>query len=42
VDDFAAPVLRAVDNTIRAGRVGFGFFDETGEFRSIVITGTTR
>jgi hypothetical protein len=42
VDDFSRPVLRAVDGTIRAGRVGFGSFDETGEFRSIVVTGTTR
>lgn len=36
------PVLKAVDTTIRAGRVGFGSFDDTGEFRNIVISGTTK
>jgi hypothetical protein len=42
VDDLGKPVLRANDSTIAAGRVGFGSFDETGEFRNIVVTGTTR
>jgi hypothetical protein len=37
-----APLLQATDTTIRAGRVGFASFDETGEFRNIVITGTTK
>jgi hypothetical protein len=42
VDDFSRPALRAVDTTIRTGRVGVGSFDETGEFRNIVVTGTAR
>jgi hypothetical protein len=28
--------------TIAAGRVGFASFDETGEFRNIVVTGSTK
>jgi hypothetical protein len=39
MDGSAAPVLKAIDKTIAAGRIGFGSFDETGEFRNIVITG---
>ncbi|HXW07097.1 MAG TPA: hypothetical protein VD833_17820 [Vicinamibacterales bacterium] len=42
VNDAGTPVLRAIDTTIRAGRVGVGSFDETGEFRSLVVTGTTQ
>lgn len=38
-DGSSTPALQATDTTIRAGRVGFGSFDETGEFRSIVVTG---
>lgn len=33
------PVLEARDTTICCGRVGFGSFDDTGEFRHIVIKG---
>ena len=40
VDGFKAPVLAASDTTIRAGRVGLGSFDDTGEFRKIEITGS--
>jgi hypothetical protein len=36
------PVLEAVDTTISCGRVGFGSFDDTGEFGHIKVTGTTR
>jgi hypothetical protein len=38
VDHAETPALRAIDSTIPAGRVGFGSFDDTGEFRNIVIT----
>lgn len=38
VDGSKAPVLVASDTTIRAGRVGLGSFDDTGEFRKIEIT----
>ncbi|HTY39434.1 MAG TPA: hypothetical protein VMH23_20120 [Bacteroidota bacterium] len=40
VDRSKAPVLEAVDTTICCGRVGFGSFDDTGEFRNIVVTGS--
>jgi hypothetical protein len=42
VDDSTAPVLSAVDTTIRAGRVGLGSFDDTGEFREVIVTGSTK
>jgi hypothetical protein len=42
MDGAAAPVLEATDTTIVAGRIGFGSFDETGEFRKISVTGVTR
>jgi hypothetical protein len=38
VDDDRMPSLSAVDRTLTWGRVGVGSFDETGEFRSIVVT----
>ena len=41
VDGSKTPALKATDTTIAAGRVGFASFDETGEFRNIVVTGTT-
>jgi hypothetical protein len=41
VDGSPAPVLSARDTTLRAGRVGFGSFDETAEFKDIVITGAS-
>jgi hypothetical protein len=40
VDDFTSPALSAIDTTIGAGRVGFGSFDDTGEFREIVVNGS--
>jgi len=40
VDGAATPVLQAIDTSIRAGRVGLGSFDDTGEFRDVVVTGT--
>jgi hypothetical protein len=32
-----APVLSAVDTTLRTGRVGVGSFDETAEFRGLEL-----
>jgi hypothetical protein len=42
VDGSTTPALKATDTTIAAGRVGFASFDETGEFRNIVVTGSTK
>jgi hypothetical protein len=42
VDGSASPTLAASDTTIRAGRVGLGSFDDTGEFREIRVTGATK
>jgi hypothetical protein len=42
VDDLTKAAMSAVDTTIRSGRVGVGSFDETGEFRNIVVTGAPR
>ena len=39
VDGAATPALRAVDTTLRSGRVGVGSFDDTGEFRGFSVTG---
>jgi hypothetical protein len=38
-DGDAEPFLSLVDKTIPTGRVGFGSFDETGEFRAIEVRG---
>ncbi len=38
-DGSRAPVLEAVDTTICCGRAGVGSFDDTGEFRHIVLKG---
>ena len=39
VDGAAQPALKANDTTIRAGRVGLGSFDDTGEFRKFEVAG---
>jgi hypothetical protein len=39
VDNSKEPVLKANDTTIYCGLAGIGSFDDTGEFRNIVITG---
>jgi hypothetical protein len=39
VDGAPEPVLKATDTTLQSGRIGFGSFDETGEFRAITVTG---
>lgn len=36
--DMDIPLLQAVDTTLRAGRVGFGSFDDPAAFREIRIT----
>jgi hypothetical protein len=41
-DGSRTPVLHATDTTIVRGRVGVGSFDDTGEFRSIVVKGSSR
>jgi hypothetical protein len=42
MDRMKLPVLEAVDTTIGCGRVGFGSFDDTGEFRHIIVRGSVR
>jgi hypothetical protein len=37
VDDMSAPALQATDTVLQSGRVGLGSFDETGQFRNVVI-----
>jgi hypothetical protein len=39
VDGSPAPAFDLTDATIRAGRVGVGSFDDTGEFRQMSVTG---
>ena len=40
IDADPMPALSVVDKTLPNGRVGFGSFDETGEFRAIQIVAT--
>ena len=42
MDGSRIPVLQATDTTIVRGRAGIGSFDDTGEFRRIAITGSSR
>jgi hypothetical protein len=39
IDDDTSPSLSVIDKTLTSGRVGFGSFDETGEFRAIHVAG---
>lgn len=41
-DSLRTAVFTAADTTLHGGRVGFGSFDDTGEFRGILITGSPR
>jgi hypothetical protein len=41
MDGSTTPALLANDTTITHGRLGLGSFDDTGEFRNIVITGSS-
>lgn len=38
VNGSAAPALEARDTTLQTGRIGMGSFDETGQFRNVVVT----
>ena len=40
VDGAGQPALKATDTSIRAGRVGLGSFDDTGEFRRFSVSGS--
>ena len=42
VDRSKKPALEARDTTLCCGRVGFGSFDDIGEFRKIVIRGSSQ
>jgi hypothetical protein len=37
VDDMSRPALEASDTTLRSGRIGLGSFDETGQFKNVVV-----
>jgi hypothetical protein len=37
VDDMSKPALQATDSTLQSGRVGLGSFDETGQFKNVVV-----
>lgn len=39
VDGHEIPALHAMDLSLRQGRVGLGSFDETGNFRNVVVAG---
>ena len=39
VDGADQPALKATDTSIRAGRIGLGSFDDTGEFRRFSVAG---
>ena len=41
-DGAATPALQTVDKTLLSGRVGFGSFDETGQFKNVVVTGEVK
>jgi hypothetical protein len=42
VDGAAAPIMVATDTTLAWGRAGVGSFDDTAEFRHIVVSGTPK
>ncbi len=42
MDGSRTPALQATDTTIARGRVGVGSFDDTGEFRKIMVKGSTK
>ena len=39
VDGATTPALEANDTTLKTGRVGLGSFDETGQFKNVVVMG---
>jgi hypothetical protein len=42
VDGRAEPIMVATDRTLGSGRAGVGSFDDTAEFRNVVVSGTTK
>lgn len=42
VDGRTDPIMVATDRTLEWGRAGVGSFDDTAEFRNIVVTGTPK
>jgi len=42
VDGRADPIMVATDRTLGSGRAGVGSFDDTAEFRNVVVSGTTK
>jgi len=42
VDGRTEPIMVATDKTLAWGRVGVGSFDDTAEFRHVVVTGTKK
>ena len=42
VDNRTEPIMVATDTTLAWGRVGVGSFDDTAEFRHVVVTGTKK
>ena len=42
VDDRREPIMVGTDKTLAWGRAGVGSFDDTAEFRNVVVTGTPR
>lgn len=42
VDNRAEPIMVATDSTLGWGRVGVGSFDDTAEFRRVVVRGSKR
>ena len=40
VDGATTPLMTATDRTLKAGRVGFGSFDNIGRIRNLTVTGT--
>ncbi len=42
VDGGTDPIMVATDRTLGSGRAGVGSFDDTAEFRNVVVTGTSK
>ncbi|MCA9265754.1 MAG: alpha/beta hydrolase [Planctomycetales bacterium] len=40
-DDMSKPIMKAIDTTFGAGRIGIGSFDDTGEFDTVRVWGRT-
>jgi hypothetical protein len=42
VGERSEPIMVATDTTLAWGRAGVGSFDDTAEFKNVVVTGTAR